>query len=291
MIAVDWGTSNFRAFRLGEDGRILDRRSSPLGILRIGSAGFAETLRSQVAAWLEGGEKRILLSGMVGSRQGWVEAPYLPCPVGLADLATAVVKVPFDGAEVLLVPGVSGANSNGVPEVMRGEETEAMGIVDMCDGEGLVCFPGTHAKWIQLHDRKIASFITCMTGELYEALRTSTILKRTMSANAPFNEGAFLRGVERSANPGGLLHHLFGVRTLTLMNQLDEEASPSYLSGLLIGHEVRSAMPQPSLVRLVGVARLCSYYERAIKACGGSATVEDEDAAARGLAAIGRRLG
>jgi 2-dehydro-3-deoxygalactonokinase len=166
-----------------------------------------------------------------------------------------------------------------------------MGISDLCDGEGIVCFPGTHSKWIQLHDRKITGFITCMTGELYEALKTGTILRRTMSPNASFDEAAFHRGIERSKHPGGLLHHLFGVRTLTLMNQLEEEASPSYLSGLLIGHEVRSAMPQPTLVHLVGAAVLCSYYELAIKACGGSVTLEDEDAAARGLAAIGRRLG
>lgn len=290
MIAIDWGSSNFRVFRLDEDGRILDRRSSPLGILHIGSADFTGTLRSQVASWLQEGEKRILLCGMIGSRQGWVETPYLPCPVGLTDLAMAVVKVPFTDAEVLLVPGVSGENSDGVPEVMRGEETEAMGVMDRCNGEGLVCFPGTHSKWIHLHDRKITSFITYMTGEIYEALRTSTILKHTMTASAPFNEAAFLQGIERSRSSGGLLHHLFGVRTLTLMNQLDAETSSSYLSGLLIGHEVRSAMPHPSLVRLVGAAGLCSCYELAIKACGGAATVENEDAAARGLAAIGRRL-
>ncbi len=290
MIAVDWGTSNFRAFRLDTSGAILDRRSSPLGILRMGSAGFTETLRSQVGPWLQGGEKRILLCGMVGSRQGWVEASYLPCPVGLSDLAAAVVKIPFDGAEVLLVPGVVGPDSDGVPEVMRGEETEAMGMLDNCGGEGLVCFPGTHSKWIQLSDRRITSFITCMTGELYDALQTSTILRRTMPSNATFDDYAFHRGLERSKDSGGLLHHLFGVRTLTLMNQLKEDASPSYLSGLLIGHEVRSAMPRPSLVHLVGAAGLCSHYAQAIKACGGSATMEDEDAAARGLAAIGRRL-
>lgn len=291
MIAVDWGTSNFRAFRLDDKGEILDRSSSSLGILRMGSVGFAEALRSQIVPWLDDGEKRILLSGMVGSRQGWVEAPYLPCPVGIADLAAAVVKVPFDGAEVLLIPGVAGANSDGVPEVMRGEETEAMGILDLCDGEGIVCFPGTHSKWIQLHERKIAGFVTYMTGEIYEALRTNTILGRTMSPHASFHQAAFLRGIERSENSGGLLHHLFGVRTLTLMNQLEEEASSSYLSGLLIGHEVRSAMREPSLIHLVGASGLCSYYELAIKACGGSATLEGEDASARGLAAIGRRLG
>jgi len=290
VIAVDWGTSNFRAFRLDASGAILDRRSSPLGILRIGNTGFTETLRSQVGSWLQQGETSILLCGMVGSRQGWVEAPYLPCPVGLPDLGQGVVRVPFDGAQVLLVPGVIGPDSEGVPEVMRGEETEAMGILDTCDGEGLVCFPGTHTKWITLHDRRIASFITCMTGELYEALRSHTILKRTMQHDAPFDPEAFQQGVDRSKDSGGLLHHLFGVRTLSLMNQLTDEASASYLSGLLIGHEVRAAMPEPTFVHLVGAPGLCSYYAQAIKTCGGSTTIEDEDAAARGLAAIGRRL-
>jgi len=290
VIGVDWGTSNFRAFRLDRDGAILERRSSPLGILRIGSEGFTETLRAQVGPWLEDGEERILLCGMVGSRQGWVEASYLPCPVGISDLADAVVKVPFHGAEVLLVPGVVGPDSAGVPEVMRGEETEAMGVLESCDGCGLVCFPGTHSKWINLEDRKIVSFITCMTGELYEALRSHTILRRTMSEKPEFDEMAFRNGIARSADAGGLLHHLFGVRTLTLMNQLKEEASASYLSGLLIGHEVRSAMLQPAVVHLVGAARLCELYAKAIEMFGGSATVENEDAAARGLAAISRRL-
>lgn len=290
MIAVDWGTSNFRAFRLDEKGAILERRSSPLGILRIGGAGFTETLKSQIGAWLHAGETRILLCGMVGSRQGWMEAPYLPCPVGSHDLAKGVVKVPFDGAEALLVPGVVGPDSDGVPEVMRGEETEAMGILDSCGGEGIACFPGTHTKWITLQERRITSFVTCMTGELYEALRSCTILKRTMVADAPFDEQAFHRGVDRSKDSGGLLHHLFGVRTLTLRNLLKDEASPSYLSGLLIGHEVRSSMPEPAFVHLVGAVDLCSYYARAIQACGGSSSIKDEDAAARGLAAIGRGL-
>ena len=290
MIAVDWGTSNFRAFRLGQDGAILERYSSPLGILRVGNAGFTETLRSELKSWLEQGERRILLCGMVGSRQGWVEAPYIPCPVGLNDLAQALVRVPFEGAEVLLVPGVVGPDSAGVPEVMRGEETEAMGIVDACEGEGLVCFPGTHSKWIRLHERRITGFITCMTGELYEALRSHTILKHAIASESAFDEAAFRRGVKRSDDTGGLLHHLFGVRTLTLMNQMKDSASASYLSGLLIGHEVRSAMPEPTLVHLVGAAKLCSLYAMAIEALGGSTTKEDEDAAARGLAAIARRV-
>jgi 2-dehydro-3-deoxygalactonokinase len=290
LIAVDWGTSNFRAFRVSAEGHVFARCSSPQGILRVTEGDFAEALRAEVGVWLAAGEKHILLCGMIGSRQGWVEAEYLPCPVGIEELADAVVPVPFDGAKVRLVPGVIGPDAAGVPELMRGEETAAMGMLDACADGGLVCFPGTHSKWIQLSDRKIVSFTTCMTGELYGALRKCTILERTMTSNAAVDKTAFHDGVKRSVDPGGLLHHLFGVRTLALMRQMKEDVSASYLSGLLIGHEVRATMPPGSHVHLVGAAHLCNLYAQVIEACGGRATAEDEDAAALGLAAIGRRL-
>ena len=160
------------------------------------------------------GEKRILLCGIVGSRQGWAEAKYLSCPVGIADLAASVVELPLPGAEVLLVPGVIGKNPDGVPEVMRGEETEAMGMSNSNGGPALVCLPGTHSKWIHLDDRTIVSFITCMTGEVFGALRKCTILARIMTSDATVDNAAFVRGIARSADSGGLLHHLFSVRTL-----------------------------------------------------------------------------
>jgi 2-dehydro-3-deoxygalactonokinase len=290
LIAIDWGTSNFRAFRLDEAGEIIERRMFPSGVLRVEEGRFAETLIAQVGDWLTAGESRILLCGMVGSREGWVEAKYLRCPVGIANLADSVVRLPFARAEVLLVPGVIGEDPYGVPEVMRGEETEAMGMLDSCGGAGLVCLPGTHSKWIHLLDQKIVSFITCMTGEVFAVLRKCTILARMMTPGVDVDRESFLRGVTRSQDDGGLLHHLFSVRTLALMDQLTEEASTSYLSGLLIGHEVRAAMPPGTHVHLVGAAQLCSLYGQAIDACGGSFTLEDQDAAARGLAAIARRL-
>jgi 2-dehydro-3-deoxygalactonokinase len=290
LIAIDWGTSNFRAFRLNDAGESIERRSFPSGVLRVEDGRFAETLLSLVCDWLAEGERRILLCGMVGSRQGWAEAKYLSCPVGISDLAKSVIRLPFDGAEVLLIPGVIGQDSYGIPEVMRGEETEAMGVLDACGGAGLVCFPGTHSKWIHLNDRTIVNFITCMTGEVFAVLRKCTILARIMTPDAALDNAAFLTGVARSADNGGLLHHLFSVRTLALMDQLKEEASESYLSGLLIGHEVRAVMPGGAHVHLVGAAHLCSLYTLAIEACGGTSTVEDQDAAARGLAAIAGRL-
>jgi 2-dehydro-3-deoxygalactonokinase len=291
VIAVDWGTSNFRAFRINAEGAVVARCSSPQGILRVGKGNFETALRAEVGAWLQEGEDHILLCGMVGSRQGWIEADYLRCPVGIEELAASLAQVPFFGAEVLMVPGVMGPAAANVPELMRGEETAAMGILDAGAGAGLVCFPGTHSKWIELSDRRIVSFTTSMTGDVYSALCKCTILERTMTTGAATDEAAFREGVMRSADSGGLLHHLFGVRTRVLMGQLREEASASYLSGLLIGHEVRATMPRRARVVLVGVAQLCGLYAQAIESCGGEAIPAEEDAAALGLAAIGRRLG
>ena len=275
---------------MSASGSVLARSVSPQGILGVAGGNFEQALRAEIGEWLAAGETRVLLCGMVGSRQGWVEAEYLPCPAGIDDLAGAVIKVPFTGADVWLVPGVMGPDAAGVPEVMRGEETAAMGILDACQGAGVVCFPGTHSKWIQLSDRKILNFTTSMTGEVFGALKQCTILGRMMTGGSAIDSPTFLQGVVRSADVGGLLHHLFGVRTLALMGQMQEQVSASYLSGLLIGHEVRSAMPRGARVHLVGTAALCALYASAIEACGASATVEDEDAAALGLAAIGGRL-
>ena len=290
MIAVDWGTSNFRAFRLDEKGAILDRRSFPTGTLRVQGGRFAETLLAHVGDWISDGEDRILLCGMVGSREGWVEAEYVACPVGAGDLAAQVKAVPFTGAQVRIVPGVRGVDALGFPEVMRGEETEAMGIVKVQHGDALVCLPGTHSKWLKLLDGEILSFSTCMTGDVFAAVQQHTILKHNIRPDAAFTEAAFFRGIVRSADPGGLLHHLFSVRTLTLTGDLAQEACASYLSGLLIGHEVRTMTAQGEHVHLVGAPSLCALYGQVIVACGGTFTLEDADAAARGLATIGRSL-
>ena len=208
----------------------------------------------------------------------------------LSILAARVKAVSMAGAQVRIIPGVIGTDASGFPEVMRGEETETMGIIGEQRGAALVCLPGTHSKWLQLQDGTIRSFSTCMTGDVFAAIKHHTILAHNIGPDAPVVEEAFLRGVRRSADPGGLLHHIFSVRTLTLTGDLAQEESGSYLSGLLIGHEVRTMMCSEDHVHLVGAAALCSLYAQAIVACGGTFTLEDEDAAARGLATIGRSL-
>ncbi|AWN51203.1 2-dehydro-3-deoxygalactonokinase [Methylobacterium sp. 17Sr1-1] len=287
MIAVDWGTSSARAYRLAPDGAVLARREGAGGILRVPEGGFPAALTEMVGDWLAAGETRVLLSGMVGSRQGWQEAPYLACPAGLDELAAALVPVPFAGASVRLVPGLSAADAAGTPEVMRGEEVQVFGALAGAE-DALICLPGSHAKWVRVAGGRIAGFSTSMTGEAFAALSGHTILGRMMTGPAELGP-AFEAGVARSAEGGGLLHHLFGTRALGLFGRLAPEDAASYLSGLLIGHDVAAAMTEPALVRLVGSGPLMALYGRAIALKGGKAVAGDPDAAARGLALIGER--
>jgi len=287
MIGVDWGMTSFRAFRVGRDGNIRDRRASPRGIMNVPDGRFGDTLRDEIGPWLALGEDKVLLSGMIGSRQGWKEAPYLPCPAGAAELAGALADIGFDWAKVKLVPGLSGADESGVAEVMRGEEAQVMGVPALLRDGGLACLPGTHSKWVLVEGGRITRFTTHMTGEAFAALRGHTILGRMMR-DGPADGAPFESGLTRSAEPGGLLHHLFGVRALALADRLNETEAPAYLSGILIGHEVRAALAQSpgAIVQVIGAADLTALYARAIAACGGYAERHDGEAAARGLALI-----
>ncbi|MBN8871920.1 MAG: 2-dehydro-3-deoxygalactonokinase [Rhodospirillales bacterium] len=288
MIGVDWGTTRFRAFRIGRDGAVRDRRAGPRGILAVPDGRFAETLREEIGPWLAAGEDQVLLSGMIGSRQGWKEAPYVACPAGAAELAAELVEIPFDWAKVKLVPGLSGTDESGVAEVMRGEETEVIGVLADFPAGGIACLPGTHSKWARVEDGRIVRFTTHMTGETYATLRGHTILGRMMREGPP-DGAAFDAGVRRSAEPGGLLHHVFGVRAETLAGRLSDGDAGAYLSGILIGHEVRAALAGTpgTVVHLIGAPDLTALYARAIAACGAFAERHNGEAAARGLALIG----
>jgi 2-dehydro-3-deoxygalactonokinase len=289
MIGIDWGTTSFRAFRIARDGRIRERRAGLRGILNVPDGRFAETLREEIGPWLAAGEDKVLLSGMIGSRQGWREAPYLACPAGVADIAHALVDIEFDWAKVKLVPGLSGTDQSGVAEVMRGEETQVIGVPALLTG-GLACLPGTHSKWVRVEAGRIVGFTTHMTGEAYGALRGYTILGRTMR-DGPANGAPFDAGVRRSGDPGGLLHHIFGVRSQVLAERLAETEAGAYLSGILIGHEVRAALATMAgaVVQVIGAPELTLLYARAISACGGFAEQHNGEAAARGLAMVGEQ--
>lgn len=286
MIGIDWGTTSFRAFRLDDQGAIVDRRAAPRGILAIESARFEEELLRQVGDWIADGERRVLMAGMIGSRQGWQEAPYVRCPAGAADIAAGAIAVPFAGAALRILPGLTDTDAAGVPDVLRGEETQIVGALAAMAEVALACLPGSHSKWAEVAGGRITGFATYLSGEAFAALRSHTILGRTMR-EGPTDTAAFDRGVARAADPGHLLHHLFGVRALALFGALGEAEGASYLSGLLIGHEVRAACAgdddDGASVHLIGAETLCALYSRAIAARGAQAVVHGEEAAARGL--------
>jgi 2-dehydro-3-deoxygalactonokinase len=275
MIAIDWGTTSFRAYRLDAQGNIVDTRSAALGILTVPPGQFAQVLEQQVSGW---SERPIVMSGMVGSRQGWVEAPYVACPAGLEEVRAAMREV-REG--VWIVPGVS--CRDGVPDVMRGEEVQVLGA----GSDGLICLPGTHSKWVVMEGGKIRRFRTYMTGEVFAVLKQHSILGRMMEEGKP-DPVAFADGVARSGQDGGLLHHLFGVRTRALMDELGAAATASYLSGILIGHELRSVEAKTAYI--LGAPELASLYVQAARQLGIAAEALDPRSGVRALFRLGAML-
>lgn len=300
MIFIDWGTSSFRAWRADASGAVLDGVETGQGILEVPQGGFPDALRAAIGPWLAAGEARALLCGMVGSRQGWVEAPYLPCPAGPAEIAAALTPIPFDAARLLLVPGLSTRDAAGVPDVMRGEETKLVGLLAaLGEGTGHACLPGTHSKWARVGGGRVQGFATHMTGEVRATLLEHSILGRLAApdapgGDAPGGDAAFLRGVRRARDSGGLLHHLFGTRALGLMGDLAAAETESYLSGLLIGHEVAAVLAGGAApegpVHLAGAAVLCRRYALAFDEFGLAHRLHDPDLALRGLMLIAEGL-
>lgn len=290
LITLDWGTTSLRAYLQAEDGHVLDSRASPRGIMALDGAAFPDVLRATAGEWVQlHGPLPVLLSGMVGSRQGWVEARYVPCPASLAELGaglTAVPDAPHGFGPVAIVPGLL-LDDDSAPDVIRGEEVEVFGaMARLGRDEGLFVLPGTHSKWVRVADGKIARFSTYMTGEVFGALKGHTILGRMMShegnATPVHSAEGFRRGVEagRGLDGGGaLLARLFSVRALGLTGRLSEADSADFLSGLLIGaelmhathgHEPFTLVANPALTeRYVEAAALLALpHHRAPAGCG-----------------------
>lgn len=285
MIAIDWGTTSFRAYLLDDAGHILERREAAMGVMAISSGGFADVIDSQLPEWIDARRPRIVMSGMIGSRQGWKEVPYVRVPAGIDDIAGAMQEIGWGSRrKAWIVPGLATRDRAGIPDVMRGEETQLLGVMEQIDrGPCTVCLPGTHSKWARLDDGLIVSFGTHMTGEAFAVLRKHSILGRTLT-DGDDDDLAFDAGVERARDKGGLLHHIFGVRARTLVDNLDGNAAREYLSGVLIGHELLAAAGDDTPVHVVGAHGLARRYRRALEAMGRSVTVVDADGAAtRGI--------
>jgi 2-dehydro-3-deoxygalactonokinase len=290
LVAIDWGTSSLRGALLDADGRVLDERSAPRGILSVPAGEFGAVFESLVGDWMRGpGRPRCLISGMAGSKQGWVEAPYCACPAGLTEIAAKVI--PVDGDRIALVPGLS-VEHDGVPDVMRGEEVQIFGAVALTgQRDGLFVLPGTHNKWARVADGRVTGFRTFMTGEFYALLGTHSILSRTIDTQAPLDEAAFMLGVAQAGNNEGLLHNAFGARTLSLFGRMGAADLASYLSGLLIGEELRTqSLHAKGEVVLIGAPALTQRYELALHASGVASRTLGAEATWAGLHALAHTL-
>jgi len=292
LIALDWGTSSLRAYLLGDAGVVLDRRAEPLGILNVTDRDFASVFAAVTEEWRRANPGiPALASGMIGSAQGWVEAAYVDVPADLDAVARGLVTVP--GTTLRLVPGL--AQRGASPDVMRGEETQIFGALAQrseLGGRATLVMPGTHSKWVRLAEGGIAGFTTYMTGELFAVLRAHSILGRLASPDTrPIGEAAeaaFTRGVHHAGGASqGLATLLFSARSAVLVGDLSSDDSLEYLSGLLIGDEVRAGLADEKRPdAIIGEPALCARYAMALATFGVHDVPIVGDAAAAGLWSI-----
>jgi 2-dehydro-3-deoxygalactonokinase len=221
---------------------------------------------------------------MAGSKQGWVEAPYCPCPSGRVEVGNAIVGI--EPGRIAIVPGMSDMH-DGVPDVMRGEEVQIFGAMALTGlSDGLFVLPGTHNKWVTVKRGRVTGFRTFMTGEFYALLSQHSILARTLDAQAPLDEVAFLEGVTQADNGQGLLHNAFGARTLALFDRMPAGELASYLSGLLIGEELRTQSIHAGDLVLIGSPALTQRYLLALEISGNTARTLGTEATWAGLHAL-----
>jgi 2-dehydro-3-deoxygalactonokinase len=292
LIGLDWGTTSARAYRIDANGAVQDERSAPLGIQQVRDRAFASALDSLLGDWSALRVPR-LACGMIGSRQGWVEAPYCETPVSLDALGAGIVAV-ADG-RLGIVPGVR-TRADGMPDVMRGEETQIVGALDPDATRAFAVLPGTHSKWVRVEEGRIVAFMTFMTGEVYGALMSHTILGRLAQSESDdaLDTRSFAVGVARGLREGALMHDVFGARTLALFGEIEPSGVGDWLSGLLIGAEVAAARrfaPDADEVIVVGTAQLTQRYAAACAQAGLRSVPAHPHAAARGLWQLARRSG
>ncbi|HSQ99136.1 MAG TPA: 2-dehydro-3-deoxygalactonokinase [Sphingomicrobium sp.] len=260
FIGVDWGTTNRRAYLIDSTGKRTDEFEDSKGILAIPAGGFAAAI-AEIRTRL--GDKPLLMAGMIGSNRGWQEAPYVPCPAGLDELAAKLV---WPDERAAIVPGVSYVGQ-GRADIMRGEEVQLLGAAaaGLVEPDALVCHPGTHNKWTVLHQAKIQSFRTVMTGELFSLLKEHSILSDLLQG--PVSDNDIFRSAARYAIFNEALPaELFSVRASVLLGKMKKEDAASWASGLLIGADVRIglAVPTAAKIAVMGRPELTRLYVAAL---------------------------
>lgn len=280
FLAVDWGTTNRRVYRV-DNGVVEETQRDDRGILAVAPGGF-EAEVADIRARM--GDLPMLCAGMIGSNRGWIEVPYVDCPADLASLTASVVWI--EPARTAIVPGLAMRGPDG-SDVMRGEEVQLLGAVAVAlvPDKALLCQPGTHCKWATVADGSIVRFATAMTGEIFALLQKHSLLASQMTgAVAPNSD--FFRGL-RDAADDALLTRLFGVRADFVTGLRDHAGAASYVSGLLIGTDVGSQDVAGRDIFLLADQQLGGLYAAAIEAVGGRARrVDSHDAFIGGITSI-----
>jgi 2-dehydro-3-deoxygalactonokinase len=286
FLAADWGTSNLRAWVVGDDGTVLAEDRFPWGVAKIETGEAGRRLRDEIRPGLKAEELPAILCGMIGSTLGMAEVPYVDCPAGLADVAAGLFTVEATAPQTRIAPGLRCRRLSGDPDVMRGEETKILGWVSLdparSRGRRVLCLPGTHNKWVLVEDGRIIRFVTAMSGELFDVLSHHGVLRS--DDDSPDVPAALADGVARGVAPGSLAAKLFTARSRVVGGDMPKASARSYLSGLLIGDEITNlpamldAGPD-SEVDLLGDSQLCRYYASALQQCGVKSVVHDGDEA------------
>ncbi|CAO3437104.1 2-dehydro-3-deoxygalactonokinase [Azospirillum doebereinerae] len=312
LIALDWGTSSLRGFLMDGGGTVLEQRANAHGIQNLpqpGLPGFEQAFADLCGDWLSANAGiPVVAGGMVGSAQGWAEAPYVACPADTSTLAAHAITVgSASGTSVLIAPGVTYDPPDAPPDILRGEEIQIAGVLaDRPDWARDACMvlPGTHSKWVRISEGRMTRFATYMTGEVFAVLTKHSILGRLMPADAEAptatgaaaRDAAFADGVRaaQAGGPGDLTHQIFAARTLGITRRMAPELLKDYLSGLLIGHEMVSGLARmggdlidkdgtgrPLL--LIGDGALCRRYVQGLGLLGIEPTARLENTAPKGL--------
>ncbi|MDI7861522.1 2-dehydro-3-deoxygalactonokinase [Rhizobiaceae bacterium n13] len=293
-VAVDWGTSSFRLWLMAADDRVLAERRSGEGMTTAARLGFAGVLDAHLDAVKAPADLPVIVCGMAGARQGWIEAGYVDVPCALSAVLDGAVSVPGTKRDVRILPGL--AQRSGTPDVMRGEETQLLGALSTFgDGERHVCMPGTHSKWVHVANGAVTGFSTFMTGELFDVISKHSILAHTLAGAEGSDAAEFGEAAEAAfRQPALATNFFFGIRAAQLLNGLGPTAAQSRLSGTLLGLELagaHAAAKPGTAIALVASGRLQSLYEAAFQRLGLEyATIDADDAVRRGLAAAARSI-
>jgi len=277
-IAVDWGTSRMRLWALNAQGEIVETAAADAGMAKVAQGQFETTLLQLIEPWIAGHQDPVpvIACGMVGARQGWQEVPYEAVPCTPSTQFSKVVTE-SDQVDVRICWGLK---QHSPADVMRGEETQIAGLLhSRSDYDGVVCLPGTHCKWARLNLGQVAEFQSFMTGELYELLAKSSVLRFSI-LDDDWHSDSFDEAVLTALDgPVSITGRLFGLRAESLVSKTGGHGSAARLSGYLIGLELASARRfwESSEVSIIGASKLAKHYQRALRLAGSSAQLLDTE--------------